>query len=97
MTSYKLGKLVVDVLMETGIEIQPIPIWEDEWEHPESRTFCGVGAEACGRLGAQTQFSSLIVHSRSGPWPRKRARVDGDALKTVARQSMLMLQRAAPS
>jgi predicted nucleotidyltransferase len=36
MTTYKLGKLVFDVLMETGIEIQPVPIWEDEWEHPET-------------------------------------------------------------
>lgn len=24
-----------DVLLETGILISPIPIWLDEWEHPE--------------------------------------------------------------
>jgi hypothetical protein len=23
-----------DVLLETGLIIQPLPIWEDEWEHP---------------------------------------------------------------
>jgi predicted nucleotidyltransferase len=25
-----------DVLLETGIDISPLPIWLDEWEHPES-------------------------------------------------------------
>lgn len=35
MVSYALGKLVFDVLMETGVEIQPVPIWEDEWAHPD--------------------------------------------------------------
>jgi len=24
-----------DVLLETGIRIQPLPIWEDEWANPE--------------------------------------------------------------
>jgi len=23
------------VLLETGIRIQPLPVWESEWEHPE--------------------------------------------------------------
>lgn len=36
MVTYTLGKLVFDVLMETGVEIQPVPIWEDEWAHPET-------------------------------------------------------------
>jgi predicted nucleotidyltransferase len=49
MTTYKLGKLVFDVLMETGIEIQPVPIWEDEWEHPETYSnpafLCNVAQE----------------------------------------------------
>lgn len=25
-----------DVLLETGILISPLPIWLDEWEHPEN-------------------------------------------------------------
>lgn len=34
----KLAKadLAYDVLLETGIRIQPLPIWEEEWEHPEA-------------------------------------------------------------
>ncbi|MGE4531884.1 MAG: nucleotidyltransferase domain-containing protein [Acidithiobacillus sp.] len=24
-----------DVLLETGINISPLPVWMDEWEHPE--------------------------------------------------------------
>ena len=25
-----------DVLLETEILVSPLPIWEDEWEHPET-------------------------------------------------------------
>lgn len=25
-----------DVLLETGINISPLPVWLDEWEHPET-------------------------------------------------------------
>lgn len=25
-----------DVLLETGIRIQPLPIWKSEWEHPDA-------------------------------------------------------------
>jgi predicted nucleotidyltransferase len=31
-----LSGLAFDVLLETGILIQPLPIWEDEWNHPET-------------------------------------------------------------
>jgi hypothetical protein len=24
-----------DVLLETGVRIQPLPIWEDEWADPD--------------------------------------------------------------
>ncbi len=36
--STKLGMsdLAYDVLLETGINISPLPIWLDEWEHPEN-------------------------------------------------------------
>ena len=27
-----------DVLMETGIDVTPLPIWFDEWEHPETHS-----------------------------------------------------------
>ncbi|MBN2885552.1 MAG: nucleotidyltransferase domain-containing protein [Chromatiaceae bacterium] len=35
-TKLALADVAYDVLLETGIRIQPLPIWTDEWEHPES-------------------------------------------------------------
>ena len=35
-TKLVMSDIAYDVLLETGIRIQPLPIWEDEWEHPES-------------------------------------------------------------
>lgn len=34
-TKLAMADLAYDVLLETGILIQPLPIWEEEWEHPE--------------------------------------------------------------
>jgi predicted nucleotidyltransferase len=33
-----MADLAYDVLLDTGIRIQPIPIWDDEWAHPETYT-----------------------------------------------------------
>jgi len=30
-----MADVAYDVLLETGVLIQPLPIWEEEWEHPE--------------------------------------------------------------
>ena len=30
-----MSGIAFDVMLETGILIQPAPIWEDEWQHPE--------------------------------------------------------------
>lgn len=35
-TKLAMADLAYDVLLETGIHIQPLPIWEDEWAHPEA-------------------------------------------------------------
>jgi predicted nucleotidyltransferase len=35
-TKLALADIAYDVLLETGILIQPLPVWEDEWEHPEN-------------------------------------------------------------
>lgn len=35
-TTLALADIAYDVLLETGVLIQPLPIWEDEWEHPEN-------------------------------------------------------------
>ncbi len=34
-TKLDLADIAYDVLLETGIRIQPLPIWEEEWSHPE--------------------------------------------------------------
>ena len=35
-TKLAMVDLACDVLLETGIRIQPLPIWEEEWAHPET-------------------------------------------------------------
>ena len=35
-TKLAMADLTYDVLLETGIRIQPLPIWEEEWEHPDT-------------------------------------------------------------
>ena len=35
-TKLALADIAYDVLLETGIRIQPLPIWEEEWAHPET-------------------------------------------------------------
>ena len=35
-TKLAMADLAYDVLLETGIRVQPLPIWEDEWAHPET-------------------------------------------------------------
>jgi predicted nucleotidyltransferase len=34
-TKLALSDIAYDVLLETGILIQPLPVWEDEWKHPD--------------------------------------------------------------
>jgi len=31
-----MADLAYDVLVETGIDISPLPVWVDEWERPET-------------------------------------------------------------
>ncbi len=37
-TKMEMDDLAYDVLLETGIRIQPLPIWEFEWNHPEAHS-----------------------------------------------------------
>lgn len=34
-TKLALADIAYDVLLETGVLIQPLPLWDDQWEHPE--------------------------------------------------------------
>lgn len=34
-TKMALDDIAYDVLLDTGIRIQPLPVWEDEWAPPE--------------------------------------------------------------
>lgn len=35
-TKLAMADVAFDVLLETGIAISPLPVWLDEWEHPEA-------------------------------------------------------------
>jgi len=35
VTKLALADIAYDVLLETGIHIQPLPLWQEEWDHPE--------------------------------------------------------------
>jgi predicted nucleotidyltransferase len=35
-TKLAMADIAFDVLLETGIDISPLPVWLDEWEHPET-------------------------------------------------------------
>lgn len=35
-TKLQLDDLAYDVLLETGIRIQPLPVWQSEWEQPQN-------------------------------------------------------------
>jgi uncharacterized protein len=37
-TKLAMADIAYDVLLETGIRIQPFPIWEEEWAHPASHS-----------------------------------------------------------
>lgn len=35
-TKLEMADVAYEVLLETGIHISPLPVWLDEWEHPET-------------------------------------------------------------
>jgi uncharacterized protein len=37
-TSIEMADIAFEVLLETNVYIQPLPIWEDEWEHPDTHS-----------------------------------------------------------
>lgn len=34
-TKLAMADIAFDVLLETGIHIQPLPVWDDEWRRPD--------------------------------------------------------------
>jgi len=36
VTALAMADIAYDVLLTTGIHVQPLPIWEEEWAHPEA-------------------------------------------------------------
>lgn len=34
-TALDMAGIAFDVLMETGVLVEVLPLWEEEWEHPE--------------------------------------------------------------
>ena len=37
-TSIEMADIAFEVLLETNVYIQPLPIWEGEWEHPDTHS-----------------------------------------------------------
>jgi len=37
-TSLAMADVAYDVLLDTGINISPLPVWMEEWEHPENHS-----------------------------------------------------------
>lgn len=35
-TALAMADVAYDVLFDTGINISPLPVWLDEWEHPDT-------------------------------------------------------------
>ena len=35
-TKMAMNDIAYDILLDTRIRIQPLPVWEGEWAHPES-------------------------------------------------------------
>lgn len=35
-TTLAMADVAYEVLLETGINITPLPVWMDQWEHPET-------------------------------------------------------------
>ncbi|MGS0741503.1 nucleotidyltransferase domain-containing protein [Glaciimonas sp. GG7] len=35
-TVLSMADIAYDVLLETGVLIEALPVWEDEWDHPEN-------------------------------------------------------------
>lgn len=35
-TTLAMADVAFDVLLETGINITPLPVWLDQWDHPEN-------------------------------------------------------------
>lgn len=35
-TKLAMADIAFEVLLETGVRVQPLPVWEDEWAHPEN-------------------------------------------------------------
>ena len=36
--SIEMADIAFEVLLDTNVYIQPLPIWEDEWEHPDTHS-----------------------------------------------------------
>jgi predicted nucleotidyltransferase len=37
-TKLAMADIAYEILLETGVLVQPLPVWEDEWEHPETHS-----------------------------------------------------------
>jgi predicted nucleotidyltransferase len=62
-TKLKMSDAAYDILLDTGINISPLPVWLDEWEHPE--TYVNPA------LLANIAREGVRVSLRPMPWARR--------------------------
>ena len=64
-TKLAMDDLAYDVLLEMGIRIQPLPIWEEEWQHPETysnpRLLHNIEREGIGSRAIGQGYSGSII------------------------------------
>ena len=71
-----MAEIAFDVMLETGVFVDPLPLWEDELRRPEQFSnpalIANIGAKACGC--DQPRYSRQL-YSEGGPRPCDRAPV----------------------
>ena len=73
-TKLAMADLAYDVLLETGIRIQPLPIWEEKWEHPEAysnpRLLHNIDRDGIGRRFIAPSIPIACVARRAKAAPK---------------------------
>jgi hypothetical protein len=58
-TTLALDDRACKILLETGVRIQPLPVWQSEWEHPENY-LPPSSPQNCSRGGPSLNADTLL-------------------------------------
>lgn len=63
-TKLAMADVAVDVLLETGVNISPLPVWLDEWEHLENHSnpdlLRSIAPSKCRRHGVVPNRAPMV-------------------------------------